>query len=130
MVHKELLLFLTAHNLLRWIMAQVAQESAAELGRISFKGCLDAFRQFSQALTQIGKGKDSCKKREKLWKSFLETLAGDLVPQRPGRREPRAVKRKLKYPNLNKPRSLWQDPPGRRERALRTRRRKAKLRKI
>ena len=129
MVHKELLIFLTVHNLLRWIMVEAAQESAAALERISFKGSLDAFRQFTQALTQIGKGKTHRAKREKLWKSFLETLAQDLVPERPGRREPRAVKRKLKYPNLNKPRRLWQDPPGRRERAVRARRRKAALRK-
>lgn len=127
MVHKELLIFLTAHNLLRWIMTEVAQEGAAALERISFKGCLDAFRQFSQALTQIGNRKDRRKKRLRLWEKLLQTLAQDLVPDRPGRREPRAVKRRLKYPTLNKSRRLWQDAPGRRERAVHQRRRKAAL---
>ena len=35
MVHKELLVFLTAHNFLRWIMAQAAQCSGTDLQRIS-----------------------------------------------------------------------------------------------
>src|SRR5208283_2743293 len=50
LVHKELLVFLIAHNLLRWIMAQAAQAGQVDLQRISFKGTLDAFRQFSEAL--------------------------------------------------------------------------------
>ena len=54
------------------------------------------------------------KKRSQLWARLLETLASDLVPERPGRREPRAIKRlKKKYPHLNKPRHLFQDPPKR-----------------
>ena len=125
MVHKELLVFLTAHNFLRWIMIQAAQNHQTDLQRISFKGSLDGFRQFNQALTQIGKGKNSVKKRRKLWARLLETLCRDLVPERPGRREPRAVKRKQKYDWLNKPRHLWKDRPGRRERAVRMRKRKA-----
>lgn len=129
MVRKELLIFLTAHNLLRWIIVEVAQQREAQLERISFKGCLDGFRQYTQAFTQIGKGRHSRTKQRNLWNSFLETLARDLVPERPGRREPRAVKRKLKYPNLNMPRKLWRDPPGRRERAVRARRRKAEIMK-
>lgn len=122
MVHKELLVFLTAHNFLRWIMAQAAQGSGTDLQRISFKGSWDGFRQFNQALAQIGNGKNSAKRRKQLWATFLETLRRDLVPQRPGRREPRAVKRKQKYDCLNKPRHLWKDRPGRRERAVRARR--------
>jgi hypothetical protein len=40
-----------------------------------------------------------------------------LVPLRPGRREPRAVKRKKnKYPRLNHPRHQFRDRPKRHER--------------
>jgi hypothetical protein len=124
MVHKELLVFLTAHNFLRWLMVQAAHGHGADLHRISFKGCLDGFRQFNQALAQVGKAKGSRKKREQLWASFLATLCRDLVPERPGRREPRAVKRRQKYDYLNKPRHQWKDRPGRRERAVRARRKK------
>lgn len=116
MVHKELLIFLTAHNFLRWIMAEAAQSNEVELERLSFKGCLDGFRQFSKAMARIGKTRQALKKRDRLWKQFLRTLARDLVPERPGRREPRAVKRKRKYDDLNQPRRLWKDRPGRHER--------------
>jgi len=41
-------------------------------------------------------------------------MADDLVPERPERREPRAVKRvKNKYPRLSKPRHLFKDRPKR-----------------
>jgi len=127
MVHKELLVFLTAHNFLRWIMLQAAQDQGIAPERISFKGCLDGFRQFNQAWARIGKGNNRLKKRPKLWAIFLETLCRDLVPERPGRQEPRAVKRKLKYPHLNKSRRLYREPPGRRQRAIRARARRNAL---
>jgi len=44
--------------------------------------------------------------------SFKGTVALDQVPDRPGRREPRAVKRRPKpYPLLNKPRRQFKDTP-------------------
>ena len=68
----------------------------------------------------------SRKKREELWAHLLETLAADLVPERPGRREPRAVKRKKnKYPRLNVPRRQFRDHPKRN-----VRRKNARLRKL
>lgn len=105
-VQKELLVFLTAHNLLRWIMAQATTISAVELPRISFKGSLDAFRQWSVALVQV-RGPGKSHKQKRLWRQLLETLAADLVPYRPGRREPRAVKKKSKYPRLTQPRHRY-----------------------
>jgi len=52
MLQKELLVFLTAHNLVRWLMAEAASQEQAPLERISFKGTLDALRQWSQAMAQ------------------------------------------------------------------------------
>ena len=101
MVQKELLAFLIAHNLLRWVMAQAATEHQVDLYRISFTGAMDAFRHCATAMVQAR----SAKKRQQLWDDLLLTLADDLVPLRPGRREPRAVKRRPKpYPRLTKPR--------------------------
>jgi hypothetical protein len=106
MVHKELLMFLTAHNFIRWIMAQAAQAGEADLERISFKGTVDAFRQWTACFVQIrGPGKKA--KRNRAWRKLLATLVADLVPLRAGRQEPRAVKRKSKYPHLNKPRRQY-----------------------
>jgi len=110
MVQKELYTRLIAHNLLRCIAAQAAAEHDVALERISFKGSLDALRHFSQAMARAR----SKKKRRELWAQLLNTLAADLVPERPGRREPRAVKRKKnKYPRLDVARHKFRDHPKR-----------------
>jgi len=122
MVQKELYMRLIAHNLIRCIAAQTATEHSVTLERISFKGTLDALRQFSQAMAQAR----SKKKRRQLWDQLLKTLAADLVPDRPGRREPRAIKRKKnKYPRLNVPRHKFRDHPKRN-----LRRKNARLRRL
>jgi len=106
MAQKELATRLMAHNLVRCTMAQAASEHTVLLERISFKGSLDAVRHFAHALARA-KAK---KKREHLWAELLRTLAADLVPERPGRREPRAVKRKKnRYPRLVGPRRPFRD---------------------
>jgi hypothetical protein len=122
MVQKELYARLIAHNLIRCLIAQTATEQGVALERISFKGSLDALRHFSQAMAQAR----SKKKRRQLWDQLLQTLASDLVPERPGRREPRAVKRKKnKYPRLDVSRRKFRDHP---KRGLR--RKIARLRKL
>lgn len=122
MVQKELYTRLIAHNLIRCIVAQAAAEHRVALERISFKGSLDALRQFSQAMARAR----SKKKRRELWAQLLHTLAADLVPERPGRREPRAVKRKKnKYPRLDVPRHQFRDHPKRN-----VRRKNARLRRL
>jgi len=106
MAQKELHMRLIAHNLVRCTMAQAAHEQSVPLDRISFKGTLDALRHFSQAMARAS----SKKSRQQLWAELLRTLADDLVPERPGRREPRAVKRKKnRYPRLRGPRSQFRD---------------------
>lgn len=124
MVRQELYARLIGHNLVRWTMAQAARAHGVELDRISFKGTLDAVRQFGHALSRAR----SRRKRAELWDELLRTLAADLVPERPGRREPRAVKRKKnKYRRLNRPRHLFRDYPKRHDRRARARRRKQGL---
>ena len=109
MAEKELLMGLIAHNLLRCVMAEAAQTHTAPLERISFKGTLDALRQFNHALCQSR----SVPRKKELWAALLLALARDLVPERPGRREPRAVKRRPKYDLLNRPRARYRDRPRR-----------------
>lgn len=124
MLHKEIYAHLIAHNLIRCAMAQAATEHAVPLERISFKGTLDAVRQFTQAMSQAR----TKKRRSELWNKLLQTLARDLVPERPGRREPRAVKRvKNKYPRLSCARRLFSDRPKRNVRRTIARIRKLRL---
>ena len=123
MVQKEVYARLIAHNLIRCTMAQAAAAACAcRWSASASKARLDALRQFTQAMASAR----SKKKRRQLWAELLETLAADLVPERPGRREPRAVKRKKnKYPRLNAPRHKFRDHPKRN-----VRRKNARLRKL
>lgn len=110
MVHKESLAFLIAHNLIRTVMADAAGIHDVPLERISFKGSVDAVRHFSAARAQAR----SRKQRRRLEDELLWGLARDRVPDRPGRCEPRAVKRRPKpYPLLTSPRRRYKEIPHR-----------------
>ncbi len=112
MARKEVLAYFIAHNLLRGVMCQAAAAHQAPLERLSFKGTVDALRQYSAAIAQAR----SRKTRRRLWEDLLLNLVRDSVPRRPDRREPRAVKRRPKpYPLLNRPRRRFVEisHPGR-----------------
>ncbi len=106
MAEKELLAYLVAYNLIRCLMAEAVALAGVEMERLSFKGSVDAVRQYSSAM-QNQRGQ---KGRRELWSQLLATLAKDLVPLRPHRNEPRAVKRRPKpYQLLNKPRHRFKE---------------------
>jgi hypothetical protein len=106
MVHKELEMFLIAYNFIRCLMAQAAALHQVPLERVSFKGTVDSVRQFSLAIAQA----PSKKKQKQLIALMLEVIAWDEVPERRGRREPRALKRRPKpYQLLNRPRQRMQE---------------------
>jgi hypothetical protein len=123
MVEKELLVFLTTYNLMRWLMAKAACHGDVKLDGLSFKGSLDAFRQWSQALAQSSASHRQHQTR--LWSQLLQILVADALPSRPGRHEPRAVKKRSKYPRLNKPRHQYRDrwTRGKRRRIAKARKR-------
>jgi hypothetical protein len=87
-------------------MAQAAEMGSTPLERISFKGTLDAFRQWSLMLPQV-RGPGKVRKQRDRWRQLLRIIAADAVPERPGRKEPRAVKKVCKYPRLTQPRSRY-----------------------
>ena len=101
MAEKELLAYLVAHNLIRCLIAEAVARYPVDLERVSFKGSVDALRQYSDA---IAKARNP-KMRRQLWEDLLLNLARDLVRYRPNRQEPRAIKRRPKpFPLLNQPR--------------------------
>jgi hypothetical protein len=101
MAHKELEMFFIAYNLIRVLMTQASAIYDVLMERLSFKGSVDALRQFSLAMARAR----SRKKQKQLTRDLLEIIARDQVPERPGRREPRAIKRRPKpYQLLNRPR--------------------------
>lgn len=106
MAEKELLVYLIAHNVIRCLMAQVVARHQVDLERISFKGTVDAARQYTATLLEAR----SAQARRRLWEDLLLVLACDLVPLRSGRYEPRAVKRRPKpFPLLTKPRRQFKE---------------------
>lgn len=110
MAHKELRMYLIAHNLIRCLMGRAAGRHGVEFARTSFKGSVDAVRKFGPRIAAAG----SLRKRGELEDRLLEILAEDLVPDRPGRREPRAKKRRHKsYPYLTEHRRTYKDIPHR-----------------
>ena len=106
MLHKELEMFFIAYNLLRCLMVQASAINDMQLDRMSFKGTVDSVRQFSLAIAQAR----SKKKQQQLIIELLEVIARDEVPDRPDRREPRAVKRRPKaFRLLNQPRHQFKE---------------------
>ena len=112
MIERELLMHLVAYNLVRTLMQQSAASHGAELGRLSFKGTLDTVRHFANA-AHAAEGKP--KTIQALTAELLMAVAKDPNPFRPGRNEPRAVKRRKKnYRLLTKPRHEMGRLPHRR----------------
>jgi hypothetical protein len=106
MIHKELEMYLTGYNFIRCLMAEAAALHGQHMEQLSFKGSVDAVRQYSPLIAQARSGQ----KQRRLIADLLRLLALDLVAERPGRREPRAVKRRPKpYQWLTKPRRSFRE---------------------
>ena len=110
LVHKELEMFFIAYNLIRCLMAEASLRYEVGMGWLSFKGTVDSVRQFAEAIAQAR----SRKKQKQLLGKLLEVIARDRLPERSGRHEPRAVKRRPKpHPLLNRPRKCFKEVPHR-----------------
>jgi hypothetical protein len=110
MVQKEFFMHLIGYNLIRAVMVETVRRHEVPLERLSFKGSVDSVRQYSVAIAQA----KTKTRAAHLVKELLRVLAGDLVPLRPNRKEPRAVKRRPKpFPLLTKPRKQYREIPHR-----------------
>jgi hypothetical protein len=100
-VRKEILMHLIAYNLIRALMWQAAQKHGRPLHRLSFAGTVQRLNALAPYLwLYAGTGRSVV-----LYALLLEWIARDKLPYRPGRIDPRAVKRRPKeYDRLNKPR--------------------------
>ena len=107
-LEREIRMHFLVHNLVRRLMLETARRHHVPLERVSFAGSLVAARRYGEGLLQAR----SQRQRQKLMQELFKVLAGDLVPDRPGRREPRAVKRRPKpYPRLMNNRHTWLEIP-------------------
>ncbi len=111
MIRKEILMHFIAYNCIRWLMFEAAEEKGVSVSRISFKGSVQALRQWEPHLNQT---KNSRLEHARLIELLYEAIAKNIVPERPGRREPRAVKRRKKnFALLTAPRHEMKDIPHR-----------------
>lgn len=108
-VIKTLKVALIAHNLVRAIGATAAHRHRVLWERISFKGATVSIRLFlvHRLVRDRMPGVAN-------FKRLLVAIATDLVEERPGRREPRAVKKRAKpYPLLTCNRHEYEEIPHR-----------------
>jgi len=111
MIRREVLLQGIAYNLIRCLMQRSAHLHRVALERISFKGSLDTLRQWTSVIAAAGR---TPRKQDQLIDQMLSSIARDPVPERPGRSEPRARKRRAKnYQLLTKPRHQTGNLPRR-----------------
>ena len=111
MVRKEIVMHLIAYNCIRYLMVEAAQQAGEQVRRISFKGSVQALRQWEPHLNQT---KISHQEQRRLIQLLYESIADYIVPERPGRSEPRAVKRRPKsYQLLTAPRHEMKVTPHR-----------------
>jgi IS4 transposase len=102
-IRKEVAARLIAVNIVRIIMLEAAVENHVDPLRISFVYAVRAIIMFAPALAT-----ESIWKLPEIYKAMLKEIASHLVPERPGRNEPRAVRRvRQHYPSLKVTREQW-----------------------
>jgi hypothetical protein len=100
-VRKEIYMHFLGYNLIRALMWQAAQEHDRPLHRLSFAGTIQHFHAVAPYLWLFA----GTPKARRLYQLLLSWIARDILPSRPNRVEPRAVKRRPKeYALLNRPR--------------------------
>ena len=100
---KEMIARLIAITIVRTIMLEAAIERDVAPQRISFVHAVRAIISFSPALASSGFWQLA-----RIYRAMLIEIASALVPERPGRMEPRMVRREWQhYPSLKMARTQW-----------------------
>lgn len=104
-IRKEIAARLVAINIVRTIMLEAAIERNVDPMRLSFVYAVRAVISFSPAFAS-----ESVWKLLPIYKAMLSEIASQLVPERPGRNEPRMITRERKrYPKLKVTREQWRN---------------------
>lgn len=93
MVKKEILMHLIVYNTIRLLMVDASKESKQQPRSISFKASVQALRQWEPLFNHAGNNE---REQRRLMASLRDAIATTIVIPRPGRREPRCVKRRPK----------------------------------
>ena len=102
MIQKEILMHFIAYNCIRRLMYEAAEEASLDVRQVSFKGSLQALRCWEPHLNQA---KITKAEQFRLISDLYEAMTNTPILQRPGRSEPRCVKRRPKnYQRMTAPR--------------------------
>lgn len=102
MIRKEILMYFIAYNCVRRLMYEAAEEADIEVRVVSFKGSVQALRSWEPHLNQA---KISRIERSRLISDLYDAVTNTPIRQRPGRSEPRCIKRRKKnYQLMTSPR--------------------------
>ena len=105
MIRKEVLMHMIVYNLLRLLMLKAGQIHGVNHRRLSFKGALQVLEESRSGFSDVV-GRPRLRAREA--ENFWERIAERYVEERPGRNEPRRVKRRPKCTRwLQKPRHSY-----------------------
>ena len=108
LIEKEVWMQVIAYNVIRALMCEAAKVHRVAVDQLSFKGTVATLRQWTPLLAPA---LFVCRLARR---ELLRVIAADLVPRRPDRSEPRAVKRRPKsYQLLSKPRHEMVVSPSR-----------------
>ena len=111
MIRKEILMHLIVYNCIRGLMVEAVTGEALRARQISFKGSVQALRQWEPHINQA---KINSQERSRLIRLLYKSIAENIIRERPGRSEPRAVKRRPKpFQLLTAPRHEMKPTPHR-----------------
>ena len=91
MVQKEIAMHFIAYNCIRRLMFEASIKRHVNVNRISFKGSIQALRQWEPHINNV---KITPKDSTQLLLKLYDSIANIIVLERPGRNEPRCIKRK------------------------------------
>lgn len=108
MLEKEVWAKLLAYNLIRLTMAEAALKHGCDPRQLSFTGAIQSINTCVPFMQNL-----QGEKWQKMYDALLNMMASIRVGNRPGRREPRVVKRRPKpFPRMQISRQTWKKKRG------------------
>ena len=101
MIRKEILMHFIVYNCLRLLMVKAADQADVPVRMISFKASIQTLRQWEP----LWKSDMSAAEQARLLILLCDSIAASIIYSRPGRREPRCMKRRPKnFQRMTRPR--------------------------
>lgn len=105
MLEKEVWAKLLAYNLIRLTMAEAALKYDRDPRKLSFTGAIQTINAFVPLMHNL-----DGERWQRMYEGLLRSIASLKVGNRPGRREPRVVKRRPKpFPRMHISRQVWKE---------------------